>query len=173
MTVNEYMRAAVRGAAVLALGAGLGVGFGGPATAATEIIDSEFQTCTEINCSQTSIAGVVDRAGNRTVPWTAKFLAVKDACLRLEMTFIREAVNLEMTVVAPNPNFRYRDDQGGTACPHCALVKISPAPQTGYYTVVVSSANGAPVATDFHLQFGQYAPGNPNCTNPTPKLPPP
>jgi hypothetical protein len=138
---------------------------------ATEIIDSQFSTCTTIGCQSTSIASWAGRIGTAQVPWTAKFLAVKGNCLRLEMTMIRTSANLEMVVIAPNALTVYRNDQGGTACTNCSLIKINPAPSTGYYTAVVSTSNGAAVDTDFHLRFGQYDAGNPNCATPTPKLP--
>lgn len=144
---------------------------GGPARAQSEIIDSAFSTCTGVNCSVTSIAGWVGSSAGRVLPWTGKFLAVANACLRLQVSFIRTAANLEMTVVAPNGVTSYRNDQGGTACTNCPLVKISPTPATGFYTVVLSSNNGAAADTDFHLLFGQYPAGNPNCASPTPVVP--
>ncbi|MCI0466084.1 MAG: hypothetical protein L0Y57_03620 [Beijerinckiaceae bacterium] len=101
-------------------------------------------------------------------PWVGKFLAVAGNCLRLEMSFLRvPAANLEMTVIGPSPLHRFRN-AGGGSCAGCSLVKISPAPVTGFYTVVISSNNGAPVNTDFHLLFGHYGAGNVNCSSPTP-----
>ena len=142
-----------------------------PAVAQTEMIDSAFSTCGTINCDTTSVAGFIGTSAPRIVPWTAKILSEAGNCLRVEMSFIRAAsADLEMTIVAPNALTRYRNDDGGT-CANCPLVKISPAPQTGYYTVVVSTDTGAAADTDFHILFGQYQAGNLNCTSPTPPLP--
>ncbi|MCI0467048.1 MAG: hypothetical protein L0Y57_08595, partial [Beijerinckiaceae bacterium] len=120
------------------------------------------------NCSATSIAGFVGSFGASVQPWVGKFLAVAGNCLRLQMSFLRvPAANLEMTVIGPNPLDRFRN-VGGGSCTGCSLVKISPAPTTGFYTVVISSNTGAAVNTDFHLLFGHYGPGNVNCSSPTP-----
>lgn len=138
---------------------------------ATEIIDSEFSTCDEVDCSTTSIAGWVGSAAGKVKPWTATFLATAGACLRLKMNFIATDANLETVVVAPNGLTRWRNDQGGVAgCTNCSLVKIPSAPITGFYTVVISTGNGAVADTDFHLWFGQYNGGNPNCTPGTPTV---
>jgi hypothetical protein len=146
--------------------------FSGSALAQSEIIDSAFSTCNTVNCSATSIAGWVGSSAAQVLPWTGKFLIVAGNCLRLQVRFIRVAsANLEMVVVAPNGLTRYRNDQGGTACVNCPVVKVSPAPVTGYYTVIISSNNGAPIDTDFHLLFGQYPRGNANCASPTPRIP--
>ena len=150
----------------------LSLPFSGSALAQSEIIDSAFGTCNTVNCSATSIAGWVGSSAAQVLPWTGKFLIVAGNCLRLQVSFIRVAsANLEMVVVAPNGLTSYRNDQGGTNCVNCPVVKISPAPVTGYYTAIISSNNGAPVDTDFHLLFGQYPGGNANCAFPTPPIP--
>ncbi|MCI0598669.1 MAG: hypothetical protein L0Y60_03965 [Beijerinckiaceae bacterium] len=156
------MKRAGAGAALLAA-----VG-SGSASAQSEIIDSAFSNCGSVNCSATSIAGFVGSFDIYVQPWVGKFLAVAGNCLRLEMSFLRvPAADLEMTVIGPNPRHRFRNAGGGT-CTGCSLVKISPAPSTGFYTVVISSNTGFAVNTDFHLRFGQYGPGNVNCSSPTP-----
>ena len=144
---------------------------GGPAASQSEIIDSNFSTCGTVNCDTTSIAAWAGSDGNRTLPWTAKFFALAGNCLRLNVSFIRTAADLELVVIAPNAKVAFRNDQGSTACIKCPLVKIDPAPATGYYTAVISSNNGAVVDTDFHLLFGQYQHANVNCSAPTPPLP--
>ena len=169
MTLEQYSRTRWLTPAALACVATLAMPIG-YARAGTEIIDSAFGTCTPINCSATSIAGFVASFGNSVTPWTAKFLATTAACLRLDVAFVRTAANLEMVVIAPDGSTSFRADGGGTAGATAPLVKISPAPKTGYYTVVVSSTTGAAVNTDFQLLFGQYDPGNPNCASPTPPL---
>ena len=154
-------------AAIMALSAPLS----GAALAQSEIIDSAFSTCTEVNCSATSIAGWAGTSAGKVLPWTAKFLAVAGNCLRLQMSFINGPADLEMVVVAPNGTTRYRNDQGSVAgCPKCALVKIDPAPVSGFYTAIISTAGGGTVDTDFHLLFGQYPGGNTNCASPTPAI---
>jgi len=147
--------------------------FSGSALAQSEIIDSDFgDECNTVNCNITSIAGWAGRSSSQVLPWTAKFLAVAGNCLRLQMSFINGPANLEMVVVAPNGTTRYRNDQGGVAgCPNCALVKVDPAPVSGFYTTIISSTNGAPVDTDFHILFGQFPHGNVNCAPPTPAIP--
>jgi hypothetical protein len=140
---------------------------------ATELIDSVFDTCTTINCSATNVAGWVGSAGGKVVPWTASFLATAGACLRLEMNYINGPADLEMVVVGPNGLTRWRNDNGGVAgCAKCSLVKIASAPVTGFYSAIVSTANGAAVDTDFHLSFGQYNQNNPNCLPATQPLAP-
>jgi hypothetical protein len=148
--------------------------FGSGAFAQTEIIDSDFgDECNTVNCNITSIAGWTGTVfSSQVAPWTAKFLAVAGSCLRLQMSFINGATNLEMVVVGPNGVSRYRNDQGGVSgCPNCALVKIDPAPTTGFYTAIISTANGAVADTDFHLLFGHFPHGNVNCASPTPVIP--
>lgn len=144
---------------------------GGAALAETDIIDSDFgDECETVNCSATSIAAWAGTSSGQVLPWTAKFLAVAGNCLRLQMSFIANG-NLEAVVVAPNGTTRYRNDQGGVeGCPNCALIKIDPAPASGFYTMVVSSADGTPVDTDFHVLFGQYPTGSPNCAGVTPAI---
>lgn len=166
----RFMPSGLRPAIFAAIMA-LGTPISGAALAQSEIIDSAFSTCTEVNCSATSIAGWAGTSAGKVLPWTAKFLAVAGNCLRLQMSFINGPANLEMVVVAPNGTTRYRNDQGGVVgCSNCALVKISPTPASGFYTAIISTANGAVVDTDFHLLFGQYSAGNPNCASPTPQI---
>ena len=135
------------------------------AHADTEIIDSAFSTCNAVNCSATSIAAYAGSFGASHQPWVGKFLAIRGNCLRLEVSFARLSVPLEMVVVGPGPLARYRN------IANLPLVKINPAPASGLYTVVVSSSTGAPINTDFHLLFGQYNAGNVNCAPPTPRVP--
>jgi hypothetical protein len=146
--------------------------FAGGALAQSEIIDSDFgDECNSVNCSATSIAGWTGSSSGQVLPWTAKFLAVAGACLRLDVTKITvAAADLKMVVVAPNGVTRYRKDVGGT-CAKCPLIKIDPAPVTGFYTAIITSTNGAAVDSDFHLLFGQYPHGNVNCASPTQPVP--
>jgi len=137
--------------------------------AATEIIDSDFSTCNTLNCSRTSIAAYVGSFGGSVTPWVAKFLATAGNCLRLDVAFVNQA-SLEMTVVAPNGTTVYRSTSGGAGGAGAPIVKVSPTIR-GYYTVVVSSSNGAAINKDFHLSFGQYGPSNVNCSAPTAPLP--
>jgi hypothetical protein len=159
--------------AVFAATIALGALSSGSALAQSEIIDSDFgDECNVVNCNITSIAGWAGSSSSQVLPWTAKFLAEAGLCLRLQMSSINGPANLELVVVAPNGTTRYRNDQGGIAgCANCALVKIDPAPVSGFYTAIISSANGAPVDTDFHLLFGQFPSGNVNCASPTAAIP--
>lgn len=160
--------------AILAVTMALCAPFCGAALAQSEIIDSDFgDECNTVNCNITSIAGWTGTAfSSQVLPWTSKFLAAAGNCLRLQMSSISGSSNLEMVVVGPNGVSRYRNDQGGVSgCPNCALVKIDPAPTTGFYTAIISTANGTPVDTDFHLLFGHFPHGNANCASPTPTVP--
>ncbi|MCO5162968.1 MAG: hypothetical protein M9939_17670 [Mesorhizobium sp.] len=131
----------------------------------TEIIDSAFGTCGVVNCSATRIAGYLGSFGASHQPWVGKFLAIQGNCLRLQVGFVSQAVPLEMVVVGPSPLTSYRN------IANRPLVKIDPAPASGFYTVVISSSTGAPLNVDFHLLFGQYNAGNINCSSPTPPVP--
>lgn len=170
MQRTRFMPSGLRPAIFAAVMA-LSTPISGAALAQSEIIDSDFgDECNTVNCSATSIAGWVGTSAGKVLPWTAKFLAGSGTCLRLQMSLINSG-NLEMVVVAPNGTTRYRNDQGGVAgCPNCALVKISPTPVSGFYTAIISTANGATVDTAFHLLFGQYPAGNVNCASPTPAI---
>jgi hypothetical protein len=156
-------------AAVLALSAAPS----GTAFAQSEMIDNGFGFCDFVDCSVTTFAGWVGSSGGQVQPWTGKVFAVAGNCLRIGVSFIgTSAANLETVVVAPNGTSRYRNDQGGIpSCTNCPLVKIDPAPATGFYTVVVSTNNAAAVDSVFHFGFGHYPTGNTNCAAPTPALP--
>jgi hypothetical protein len=169
--LNRIGLAVVRPAVFAAVAAWSGMI--GSAFAQSEIIDADFgDECNSVNCSATEIAGWVGSSSSQVLPWTAKFLAVQGACLRLQVKSITVATaNLEMVVVSPNGTTRYRNDQGGGVCSNCPVIKIDPAPVSGFYTAVLSSTNGAPVDSDFHLLFGQYPHSNVNCSSPTAALP--
>lgn len=142
-----------------------------PKSEATEVIDSAFSLCTDINCTTTSMAGfMATYYANSQTPWVAKFLIVQGNCFRFDTSFVA-AGSLKAVVIAPNGTTAYRSDTGGTGGAGAPLVKIDPAPSTGYYTVVLTSADGGPLNTDFHILFGQYDSGNPNCAVPTTPVP--
>ena len=109
----------------------------------------------------------------KPIPWNAKFLIERGNCLRLEIVYTHFASpKLKMTVVSPDARTVYRRDTGSASpCANCALVKIDPAPESGFYSVIVSSTNGAVVDTDFHLLFGQYNHSNVSCAAPTTPIP--
>jgi hypothetical protein len=135
------------------------------AGATTEIIDSAFSTCGTLDCSATSIAGYLGAAGASPQPWTAKILALRGNCLKLDVVLVDDPVPLEMVVVGPDVRVRWRSS--GPGLPE---VRLDPAPASGFYTVVVNRADGRAANTPFHLQFGQYDTGNVNCRNPTPRV---
>jgi hypothetical protein len=84
-------------------------------------------------------------------------------CVRLETT--GSGADLEIVAVSPSGQV-YRDDDGGAG--NEALVKIAPA-ERGWYTVQVSTFNGAAVSTNFTLLYGRYGTAsNVNCADPTP-----
>jgi hypothetical protein len=146
----------------------------GPAGAVTELIDSQFADngfCTGFACSDTSVAGfTASFGGNSQTPWVAKVLLTQGNCLRLNIGLVGEG-SLKMAVVAPDGRTRWRADSGGTGGAGAPLITISPAPVTGYYAVVVTSADGLALNTAFHLLFGQYAADHATCASPTAPLP--
>jgi hypothetical protein len=93
------------------------------------------------------------------VPFVIQIQGVAGQCLRFETT--EQDTNLEMVVVAPNGN-TYRDDDGGAGS--LSLVKIVPAPNTGFYTVQISRFDGVAVNAAFTLRVGMYPATNPNCS---------
>jgi hypothetical protein len=106
---------------------------------------------------------------NGMTPWTAKFLVVQGNCLRLNVSHVTSG-DLKMIVVAPDARAVYRASDGGTAGPTAPMVQVAPATRTGFYTVVITSEDGLALATDFHLQFGQYPAAHASCANPTAPL---
>lgn len=141
------------------------IGSSPQARADTEIIDPNFSTCTVPSCSSVRNAAYLGSYGPSHQPWVGKFLAIQGNCLRLQVAFVGQPTQLEMVVVGPGPLTRYRSIAG------YPLVKIDPAPASGFYTVMVSSATGAAINTDFHLVYGQYNAGNVNCSGPTSPVP--
>jgi hypothetical protein len=131
---------------------------------ASLLTDLTEDTCTANNCGSELLSGTVVRyIGTFAYPWVAQAVGVTGNCLRFEV--ISQTQDLEMTVVAPNGNVYRNDDQVGNDRP---LVKINPAPNTGLYTIHISSFNGNPIDSNFQLRWNRYNGGNPNCASPTP-----
>ena len=131
---------------------------------ATTINDLSVRNCARERCSIESITGSIgNQAGVFPFPWEIQVGAESGNCVRLETTG-SGGVDLEIVAVSPSGQV-YRDDDGGTG--NEALVKIAPA-ERGWYTVQVSTFNGAAVSANFTLLYGRYgSAGNINCDAPT------
>jgi hypothetical protein len=131
---------------------------------ATTINDLSVRNCMRTNCSTESISGSIgNQSGVFPFPWEIQVGSEVGNCLRLETTFAD--VDLEIVAVSPSGAV-YRDDDGGAG--DLSLVKIAPA-ERGWYTVQVSTFDGAAVSANFTLLYGRYASAsNPNCQPPTP-----
>lgn len=87
-------------------------------------------------------------------------------CVRVRAT--SATFDARFTVVSPD-GVVYRDNDGGAG--NLPLVTIVPATETGVYTLVINSANGAPVASGtVTFTYGRFSFGSPGCVAPTPPL---
>lgn len=138
----------------------------GSVSAGTEIFDDTVATCTGTNCSSLRIPGTIfSHLGGAPKPWVAQFFSGGSDCMRLDVT--NQDENLEIVAISPagavykNDNRVPGDDR--------PLVKIAAPNNNGWYTVQISTFNGAQsVEPNFVLRYGRYEAGNPNCANPTP-----
>ena len=87
-------------------------------------------------------------------------------CVRVEAT--SASFDPKFTIVAPDGQV-FRDNNGGIGT--LPLVKIASARDNGVYTLVISSATGAAIATGtVTFTYGRYSAGNANCSAPTAPL---
>jgi hypothetical protein len=70
-------------------------------------------------------------------------------------------------LIAPNGNVYRNDDSGVSSCSNCPLVKVDPTPDPGWYTLQISTWNGASIEGNFILLYGLYNSGNPDCASST------
>ncbi len=118
--------------------------------------------------------GAVNSAFNAAQPWVRKYYSPAGQCLTLAVAQLPagSSVDLEMTVVAPNPRIRYVNDDGNfNVCFNCPKVNIDPTPVAGYYTVQVSQFLGQATNTDFILSFSRAPAGDAACNPATPPVP--
>lgn len=133
---------------------------------AGSLVYDPLNTCTSINCSSQSIHGTYhsDAAGDRD-PFILQIYSGGGECVRLDVT--EETYNLEMVLISPTGRIWRNDDRNASDSRPLtkAITDIN-----GWYTLQVSHSNGADVVADFTLRYGQYDPGNPNCSSVTPPL---
>lgn len=152
--------------------AGAGMALTAPPSAlAEDPINIRINTCTTLNCGSDIITGRFNAQGTQSNPWVGLFWleAGSSYCARLQID--KQSLNTEMSVVSPNGSV-YTSDNGGGTCSFCPRVVISPVSLRGAYTVVINQYLGSAVEGGFRLRASQYALGNPNCSSPTPPLPP-
>jgi hypothetical protein len=149
----------------ICLGLGLAA-FGVQFASAGEIFDPVVDTGTTENVGAVVLGGTVQGdVGTGTADrWVGQFFANTNECLRVAVT--SQGTDLETVVISPNGTFYRNDDSGLAACPLCPVVKVQPA-INGWYTVSIGSFNGTPTFANFHVAYGRYNNGNPNCASPT------
>ena len=101
-------------------------------------------------------------------PWVRKYFATAGQCLSIDVFQVVPFADLELVVISPDPSIRYRDDDSSASCGNCPIVKIDPAPVTGYYTVIANHWAGSPVTVDFLASIARQSSGSSACTSPTP-----
>jgi len=87
--------------------------------------------------------------------WVRKYFSPANQCLHLQVRQLSTAADLEMLVVAPNPQIVYRNDDGGStaSCSLCPRVDVSPTPLAGYYTVIILPHSSPGTNTEFVLEM--------------------
>lgn len=135
--------------------------------AQSPIVDG-LSTCTDINCQSARVQGMVLSKGAVAANFTFNVYAEAGECLRFDV-IAQTGIDFETVVIAPNGSV-YRNDDGSPSCLTCPLVKIDPAPNTGYYAVRLAHYGGLAYSGTLFLQYGRYPTGNPNCSTPTPPL---
>jgi hypothetical protein len=150
---------------IRSLTVGLGLFGASEAFAGGEIFDPSVSTCTGADCSSVLLSATVTSFGPSAGKWIAEVFASSGECLRVFVP--SQFTDLETVVVAPNGSAFRNDDGGGLNRP---LVKISPTPNNGWYTVSISHFAGNPVTGNFSVAYGRYPAGNPNCASATPPV---
>jgi hypothetical protein len=143
--------------------------FAPPAFAGGEIFDAVVDNCAGVNCGAVIEGATVKALGAASAGrWVAEVFGAANQCLRIDVPNAPTPAftDLETVVVAPNGTV-YRNDDGGFGGVN-PLVKINPAPNTGWYTVSIGHFNGAAVEGNFTVAVGRYVTSNVNCAAPTP-----
>jgi len=142
-------------------------------------LKTPLQSCTTANCGATLLYGRINKSDRccgfqLSMPWVAQLYANKNECLRLHVTG-QTAANTEMVAIAPGTQRAWRNDSSNIQpCPTCPLLKIrTNANEEGWFLVQVNQSAGARQDAEFVLRYARYAATNPNCSAPTPPLPPP
>ena len=130
---------------------------------ATSIYSPNVQPTTVINGFAVRLDATLFQDGSAR-PWRFNALGGVGECLRFDVTG-QQSFDLELVVVAPDGTVYRSDDRGpGDLRP---LVKISAAPNAGWYTVHVADFSGRPIEGDFTIMYGRYPAGNINCNDGT------
>jgi hypothetical protein len=132
-------------------------------------------TCTTINCGTLAIEGRIltyrDANGTPTaaLPWSGMVYAAEGECLRLDIV-ARFGTTGPLLIQVQGPSFhRYNTYHVSPSCSSCPLVKVDPAPHSGWYSIVVRPVGGSWNDASFRLHIGRYNSGNPNCASPSPE----
>lgn len=133
----------------------LAAAWGGP------LLKDALSTCATVNCNVVSLAGRTQPLN----PFVIQVYAAKDECLRLDVDNASD--DLAMTIVSPDPQRAYFNDDDVATASNTPLVKIDPVPVSGWHTVHVNGQSGQSGSVSFRLRYGRYPGGNANCANPT------
>jgi hypothetical protein len=134
------------------------------AFAGGEIFDGGVNTGTSANTGAIVMGATIKSFGASAGKWIAEVFAGAGECLRIDVT--SEFTDLETVVVAPNGSVFRNDDRAGAA-DRRPLVKISPTPNNGWYTVSIGQFAGAAVEGNLVVAYGRFNSANPNCSTPT------
>ena len=141
----------------------LGVAFtfiGSPALAVTGWIDGK-STCTTDLCQAKTFVGKFQKEE----PLVIQLFANEEECLRVEVT--KQGTDLAMTLVDPETDVSYTDDDsGGDFRPR---IEVPDTGRKGWFTLVIGSFSGGGSTSNFTVKHGRYNIGNANCANPTPR----
>jgi hypothetical protein len=101
----------------------IGVAFASTLSFSAEAHD----TLTDIGGSQDrgAVNNVVGSGGfltNTAVPWVRKYYSPAGQCLHFEISQVDPVADLEMIVIAPRAETRYRDDDSGSQCAGCPRI---------------------------------------------------
>jgi hypothetical protein len=120
--------------------------------------EAQLSACSGINCAGTTMRGV----HQRDEPFIIQIFGKAGECLRLDVS--SQTQDMAMAIISPSVwDGAISDDRnfdGGDTRP---LLFFDPLPWTGWYTVIVSHFDHAPVTGRFTLEYGRYPTGNANC----------
>jgi hypothetical protein len=120
-----------------------------------------LQTCTTANCGARVINGSYQQDSlNNANPFVIQVFAYANECLRIDVT--SQAADLEAVLVSPN-GIVYRNDDRTPGIDFRPLLKVTPTPVRGWYTLQISKFNGGQPFADFIFSYGRYNSTNPNC----------
>jgi hypothetical protein len=141
-------------------------------------LTDERSTCAEENCRSISVRGtyVHFQADNATkaIPAVYQVFSNGGECVRLEVIFQADDLDLEATLVCPSGTTWQDDDSAGNLRP---LIKAITPSVSGWCTLQLASYNGDSPGGNrfvgerhFWFRYGRYPSNNPNCAAPTAPL---